>query len=192
LLAFIRIYEIDRKEEWLDAAEKAAEYLINIRDGGLLLSELGHDHRLLQALNELHRYRPKPLYLNHALRIARAIMLKQKKKSSTPDWRGSYLSPPRSLSTAVRSNGLYAAYLLAKDFTSLEEAVEISEAIKLGVRFQLQTQFRPESVLYLKHPQRSLGGFHKNLTDYELRVDYTQHNISSLIGLYQIEESSGD
>jgi len=32
------------------------------------------------------------------------------------------------------------------------------KAMELGIAFQLQTQFRPESVMYLSDPQRSLGG----------------------------------
>ena len=59
-------------------------------------------------------------------------------------------------------------------------------AIRLGVAFQLQTQFRPESVLYVSDPQRALGGFRRSLTNYEIRIDYVQHNISSLLGLYRI------
>jgi hypothetical protein len=39
--------------------------------------------------------------------------------------------------------------------------------------------------MYLPNPPRALGGFHTSLTDYEIRIDYVQHNISSLLGLYR-------
>ena len=65
------------------------------------------------------------------------------------------------------------------------------KAAVLGISFQLQTQFRPESVLYLKDPERSLGGFHRSLTNFEIRIDYVQHNISALLALYRILEAEG-
>jgi len=103
-----------------------------------------------------------------------------------PDWLGSYYRPPRSTPTATRTEGLSAAYFLARDFADLKEAEKILEIIRLAVTFQLQTQFRPESVLYLKDPQRSLGGFHRSLDNFEIRIDYVQHNISSLLSYYRI------
>jgi len=127
------------------------------------------------------------LYLDHALRIARAIVQSQNQDPVYPDWRGSYYRPPRSTPTATRMEGLYAAYQLARDFGDWQEAKTILESIQLGIAFQLQTQFRPESVLYLKDPQRALGGVHRSLTNFEIRIDYVQHNISSLLGLYRLQ-----
>ena len=59
-------------------------------------------------------------------------------------------------------------------------------ALKLGARFQLQTQFLPETVFFLDDPVRALGGFHRSLTNYEIRIDYVQHNISALLLLRHI------
>ena len=158
LLALVRIYGQDPQEGWLDAAEKGAQYLINVRDQGLSVEELAHDHWLLYGLNELYRHRPNPLYLEHAMRIAQAIVLAQNREPEYPDWLGSYYKPPRSTPTATRSEGLCAAYQLARDFKTSMEADPILKAMGLGIAFQLQTQFRPESVMYISDPQRSLGG----------------------------------
>ncbi len=57
LLAMVRLYALDSRPNWLDTAEKGAQYLIKVRDRGLSNSELSHDHWLLYALNELYRYR---------------------------------------------------------------------------------------------------------------------------------------
>ena len=181
LLALVRIYGQDPQEGWLDAAEKGAQYLINVRDQGLSVEELAHDHWLLYGLNELYRHRRNPLYLEHAMRIAQAIVLAQNREPEYSDWLGSYYKPPRSTPTATRSEGLCAAYQLARDFKTSKEADPILKAMELGIAFQLQTQFRPESVMYLSDPQRSLGGFHSSLTNFRLRIDYTQHNVSSLL-----------
>ena len=186
LLAMTRIYALDPDETWLDTAEAGAQYLINVRDGGLSDSELPHDHWLLYALNELYRYRPTPLYLNHALRTASAILQSQNRNPIYPDWLGSFHRPPRSTPAATRMEGLCAAYLLARDFGHPREAEAIMEGMWLGAAFQQQTQFWPESVMYLDDPKRPLGGFHRSLTDFEIRIDYVQHNISSLLCLYRI------
>jgi len=192
VLAMTRLYDVDPDESWLDTAERGAQYLINVRDADVPLADLSHDHWLLYALNDLYRDRPDPLYMLHAMRIARSIVEAQNRKPHFPDWLGSYYKPPRSTPTATRSEGLCAAYELARDFEHVQQARDILDAIKLGVRFQLQTQFGPESVMYLPCPQRSLGGFHRSLTNLEIRIDYVQHNVSSLLGLRRILLAAGE
>jgi hypothetical protein len=186
LLALVRLHALDGEERWLDAAERGAHYLITVRDRGRGLDRLPHDHWLLYALNDLYRLRPKPLYLQQALRIAQAVLARQNRGPQEPDWRGSYYRPPRSTPTATRSEALYAAWQLARDFAGDDITARILEGLKLGVGFQLHTQLRPASVLYLPRPDRCLGAFRRSLTDFEARIDYTQHNLSSLLGLYRI------
>jgi hypothetical protein len=129
------------------------------------------------------------LYLDHARRIAQAIVQSQHRAPAYPDWLGGYLTPPTTTPTATSSEGLRAAYLLVHDFGDPQEAEVILEALRLGVAFQLQAQFRPESVLYFRNPRRPLGGFRRSLTDSEIRIDYVQHNLSSILGLYHIMSS---
>ena len=192
LLALTRMYRIDASESWLDTAEKGAQYLINTRDRGKSLSQLSHDHWLLYALNELYRSRRNPLYMQHASRIAQAIVQAQNRAPRYPDWLGSYYRPPRSTPTATRSEGLLAAYQLIRDFGDAEEAERILGSAQLGIRFQLQTQFQPESAMYLPNPQRVLGAFHRDLSDFSVRIDYVQHNISALLGLHRILSENPD
>jgi hypothetical protein len=186
LFGLTRIYELYKDESLLDTAEKGAQYLINVRDKGKSLNELYPDHWLLYALNELYRYRPNPIYLNQAMRIAQSIVQSQNINPIYPDWYGSYNRPPRSTPTATRSEGLSAAYELARDTGKKEDAKVFLEALNRGIRFQLQTQFGPESVLYLEDPQRALGGFHGSLTNFTIQIDYVQHNLSAILGLLEI------
>ncbi len=190
LLALCRLYSLDNNESWLDMAEKGAQYLIKVRDAGISTNNLVHDHWLLMSLNELYRYRNNSLYFNHSMRIAESIMNKQRdgvnRVSEYSEWIGSYYTPPRSTSTATRSEGLIAACHLTNDFGDNDTSSRILRAIKLGIKFQLQTQFRLENVISLPNPQRAIGGFHGSLTDYDIRIDYVQHNICSIIGLYRI------
>lgn len=186
LFALTRLHQLAGDPKWLDAAERGAEWLITVRDGDLSDDRLSHDHWLLYALNELHRESPRALYVEHALRLARAISESQNRRPEFPDWRGSYYQPPRSTPTATRSEGLCAAWALARRTGRHEAAAQILEAARLGVDFQLQLQFAPESTLYLPDPRRALGGFARSLTDFEIRIDYVQHNLSSLLALRRI------
>jgi hypothetical protein len=186
LLALLRIYALEPSDAWLEAAEKGAQYLIRIRDSGLAASDLPHDHWLLYALNELHRHRPKAEYADHAFAIATAIISAQNRNPRHPDWYGSFYKPPRSTPTATRMEGLSATYHLARRMDRAEDMRLILDALSMGATFQLHTQFRPESALYLPDPTQALGGFHRSLSTFEVRIDYVQHNISSLLALYRI------
>jgi hypothetical protein len=186
LLALNRLYALDPDPAWLDSAEAGTRYLITVRDAGLADAELPHDHWLLYALNDLYRQRPDPLYLQHAMRIAGTIVASQNRQPAYPDWRGSFYHPPRSTPTATRMEGVCAAYKLARDSGQTAELANMREALRLGTAFQLQTQFRPESALYVHDPQRTLGGFKHSLTNYTIRNDYVQHNISSLLCVREV------
>lgn len=190
ILALTRIHALTGDQHWLDTAEAAAQYLINVRDGELADEKLPQDHWLLYGLNELFRQRPQPIYLTHAGRIADAIVRHQNCAPAVPDWLGSFQIPPRSNPTATRTEGLCAAYQLAQFSKNTSQLEPLLEAIVLGISFQLQTQIRPEIAMYLPDPARSLGGFRRSLTHFELRIDCVQHNLSSLLGLYKISNPS--
>ncbi|MBS0290022.1 MAG: CapA family protein [Proteobacteria bacterium] len=186
IFALVRFYQIDPNPLWLDIAQKAADYLITGRDKDKNISELEHDHWLLYGLNALSEFRPSPIYISHTLKITKAIIKAQNRDAEPCDYMGSFYTNPRSTPVAIRAEGLCAAYQLLKKNNYDSEVNDILKAIKLCVRFQLQTQFFPEKALYLPNPRRTLGGFSKSLIDYSIRIDYVQHNISSLLGLYHI------
>ncbi len=191
ILALTRLYALDPQEHWLDAAEKGAAYLIEVRDKGKTIAQLLHDHWLLMALNELRRLRPDPAYSRHAFKVVEAILTSQNLNPLFPDQLGSYGDPPRSTPAATRSEGLIAAYHWAQESGSSSISRDILKALKLSAGFQLLTQFQPESSMYFPAPQKSLGAFHASLTVPRIRIDYNQHNISSLLGLYRILVKSG-
>ncbi|TVP84498.1 MAG: hypothetical protein EA344_06550 [Alkalicoccus sp.] len=192
ILAMVRLYKIDGNEKWLDLAENEANYLITDRDKKETIDTIAHDHWLLYGLNELYRERPKEMYLKHSFFVADAMVHAQRldTKDYKREWLGSYKQPgtPRSTPTACRSEGLGAAYRLAMDNGYEEKAAAYKAGIHEGIKFQLQMQLRPESVLYYMNKRLCLGAFHAGLKNYELRNDYTQHNISSLISYAGIIE----
>lgn len=186
ILALLRIHDLFGGDDWLDAAERAALWLIETRDAGLEPEQLNHDHWLLYGLNELYRVRPDDRYLEHASRIARAITAAQTRDPIVPDYLGTYHDPPRTTPVATRTEGLVAAYRLLRDHGRAEQAEEILETICLNVLFQLRNQFRPSSTIHLPRPRAALGGFRRSLTDFEIRIDYVQHCISALLAVHDV------
>ena len=189
ILALARIYALDPDEAWLNAAQAGARYLIQERDGNLAPANRPHDHWLLFSLDELYRMNPDPLYLEHALALSDAIMASQNRTADYPDWVGGYFQPPDSTSTATRTEGLAAVYRLARDFDHLEEASAIHEAIQLGVQFELQAQYQPESVMFFPNPRYAIGGIPGSFSNLSVRIDYVQHAIASILNLYEIEQA---
>jgi len=183
--ALVRLHGLDGDERWLDAAEKGVRYLVTQHESRPA-DERPHDHWLLQALVELHRLRPDTLHVVHTRHMADAICKAQNRTPGTRDWMGSYGSPPRTIPAAIRSRALCAAHELFRRTRQAPRAARCLEALKLGAAFQMLTQFRPESVLYLDEPQRALGAFHRSLTSHRTLADYAQQNIQSLVGLHRI------
>jgi hypothetical protein len=180
------LYEIDQSPRWLAVARRVARYVVEVRDRGLATEQLPNDHWLLYGIDRLYRRRKDPTLLDHAMKVAAAIAGAQNRDPPFPDWLGSYYVPPRSTPAATRSEGMVAAYRLAEDFVGAPRAAEILANILRATRFQLATQIREENLMYLRNPGRALGGFRGAFDNYEIRIDYVQHNISALLGLREI------
>ncbi|HUU22605.1 MAG TPA: hypothetical protein VM389_08720 [Phycisphaerae bacterium] len=182
MFALVRLAALDKEGRWLDAAERAAMYLIRVRDR----DRVTHDHWQLYALNELYRARPKEAYLRQAARIADAIVKAQRRQADEPDWVGSFQSPPRSTPTSTRMEGVAAAYALLRDFGSAQDAKGMLESLQRGVAYQLQLQILPESAMYMRDPAQSLGGVRGSFSTYEVRIDYVQHYLSAALALRRV------
>lgn len=190
ILALVRLYEHDQDKKWLDVAEKATEYLIKVRDKNTTIETITPDHWLLYGINDLYRYRPKKYYLKHAFLMCKQIFSRQIKKNwEDPEWVGGYIiknPPPKSTQAACYSEGLAAVYNIAYDYGHLVMAKQIRKAIARGIVFQLRSQVIPRDTREMRNLLPYIGGFQKSITQTELRIDYTQHNISSIIQYYYI------
>lgn len=195
ILALVRLYQIDKDKVWLDIAENAAHFLINIRDGNETVDTITPDHWLLYGLNELYRERNNDMYLGHSILISEAIMKDQitKDNASRRELIGGYATrtgkDPSSTPVACRSEGLTAAYQLMRYCGYDELAERIKHSIHQGIKYQLQMQLRTESVLHYQNKKLLLGSIQRGLKEHDLRIDYTQHNISSFVNYYLILKS---
>jgi hypothetical protein len=188
-LALVRLAAVDpdpaRAAAWLDAAELAAQYLITVRDAAVADADLPHDHWLLYALDALHRVRPREMYVEHAMRLAAAVMPDQagdRAADDAPDRAGSW-SGGRSNPSATRVEGIMAAARLARDYGRPDEATRFLAAARRGAAFQLRTQVRPESAMYFPHPTRVLGAIREDLRGTDIRIDTVQHSIAAMLAV---------
>ena len=184
ILALTRLYAADGDDRWLEVAVRGADWLINVRDAGKETSQLAHDHWLLMGLEALYRLRGDAAHAAHAGRIAQAIVEAQRRDAKDLDWVGSFYDPPRSTPTATRAEALVAMVALAHH-TDLDPRPYIEALLRMA-SFQRRCQLNDVSAMYLERPDLAIGGFRRGLTHYEIRIDYVQHNISSLLGLRQI------
>ena len=192
-LALTRLGHLDPQGPWLDSARRGALWLIQVRDADKAVPDLPHDHWLLMALAEMvdqlgeseAEQAEREIFARHAEKIAAAIIGAQRHTSAYPDWIGTFYDPPRSTPTATRAEALVAMVRLAR--TLGQDSAPYLEALEAMAAFQLRTQLTPTSALYLPRPDRSLGGFRRSLSNWEVRIDYVQHNISALLGLRSLK-----
>ncbi len=188
LFALARLYAVDGDEQWIDAAHLGAHWLIEVRDKDVPTKDLIHDHWLLYALNELYAHQPEDLYFTHAKRTAESILSTQHsgKTGDQRDWNGGFYNPPRSTPTATRAEGLGAAYYIFKRNGDDLYAAAARFAMESAAVFQIKTQFTGQKLRELNAARAGFGGFHESLDEYDIRIDYVQHNISALVALDRI------
>ena len=189
ILALTRLHAAHPDPLWLETARKGADWLIDVRDGAKSVAQLPHDHWLLMGLNELIQATGDERYSDHAAKIAQAIVGAQRTDSPNRDWIGSFYDPPRSTPTATRAEALVAMSRLA--LRSGIEPEPYLEALERMAEFQLRCQLTRQNSLYLPRPSRAEGGFRRSLTNWEVRIDYVQHNVSALLGLRKILQDLG-
>ncbi|MEM9227092.1 MAG: hypothetical protein AAGA45_03905, partial [Verrucomicrobiota bacterium] len=193
MLGLLMLYRLDPDKRWLDSAADLAEYLREGRDKSVSDLELPHDHWLLYGLAELYAWRPRAADLAHGERIARVILAAQNVQPAVQgdpeDWRGSFYRPPRSTPTATRAEALLGAWSLAEQSGKSEYFADYLTGLCHAMAFTLQTRFTPEKALFPGDAAAFAGGFHRSLTDYGVRNDYVQHNLSVLLGLLAIMET---
>ncbi len=178
ILALLKIYELKNKDKkWIDAAIRAAHYRIN-HDPHYSIEK--RDHWFLYALSDLYRYEKNNLYLTHAFKIADYILQNQLKDQKYPDQNGAYFKTSVT-STATKSEAVCAAYKLAKDFGYTDNQSRYKKSLIKSIIYQLQFQARPELTMYFNNPNFALGGFYKDIGKYNIRNDYVQHNLSSIV-----------
>ncbi|MCC6157784.1 MAG: hypothetical protein IT350_06995 [Deltaproteobacteria bacterium] len=184
MLGLIRYHQIvPERSDILDAVRRAADHLIDNRWTIMgMRFNVPPDAWLMLALEELHEADPNPKYADHCFRMARGMEFEQLGPRWGLDHAGGYYpAPPQVTPAGSRSEGLTAAWLLAKRLGDEHTADEIRETVLRSARFQVERVIRPDFVTLYPSPPRALGVFRHSPVSNAMRIDYNQHNISGLL-----------
>ena len=184
ILGLMQLYAIDPDPLWLDTAKRGADWLIDTRDAGLGPSKLSNDHWLMIALSHLVKHTGDPRYVAHSKKLAAAVRYQAEKNASKvathADYLGGYYDPPRSTPAATRGEGLVA---VLDTCALVDDPCEEVRALLLStIQHQLWSQYGPDDVWWMQRPGDVVGGFAGGVMDPDLRNDFTQHNLSALLG----------
>ena len=184
ILGLVRLYSWDRNPLWLETAVRGADWLIDERDAGKSASSLANDHWLMLALSYLYQYTEDSRYLDHSIALCRAVEYQYQKNQKLwvefPDYQGGYYDPPRSTPAATRGEGLGAVL----DTCSLAQmdCGWIEELLLETARHEMLSQYDPDMCFWMKDRAKAFGGWNGGLLDMDVRNDFVQHNMSSLLG----------
>jgi len=186
ILGLTRMYSWDPNPLWLQTAVDGADWLIDVRDAGKEPRRMANDHWLMLALGHLYHYTGDTKYLDHTLKIAKAVEYQYEKNRPAwekyPDFQGGYYDPPRSTPAATRGEGLGAvldACLVAKR----TDCDWVKFLLEETVRHENLSQYDPDTTYWMRDKAKTFGGWNGGLLDVNVRNDFVQHNMSSLLGL---------
>ncbi|HKQ40250.1 MAG TPA: hypothetical protein VJ063_19410 [Verrucomicrobiae bacterium] len=190
MFGLLEFYKVQTNEtRLLESARRGADYLI---EAERQMPELPLDAWFMQALEALQKLKPDPKYVEHAIAIAEAILRDQYTTEATPERYmgdknigGFGPGEPRVTPAAARSEGILAAYRLALAQNDARAATFLA-ALKASAKFQLGHQFTKEDAGWLPDADKAAGAFRGSFSTTQVRIDYVQHNISSLLGLAQV------
>ncbi len=181
-LGLVRLYAIDPQPAYLDAARKAADYVVQVRDADVSQDNQEHDHWITYAFNDLYRVTHDEAYVEHAYKIARAIMDKQHRAGSAPwpDWIGTFFEGQTTPgSTRLEA---YAATVALSRFAGRPDAWLFPPAREVAASM-LGQQFHAEDDYWLPNPARADGAVRESLYVQDVRIDYVQHAMSAWLHL---------
>jgi hypothetical protein len=183
ILGLVRFYRVDPDPRWLAAAKKGADYCVHVRDADVSVDAQEHDHWLTYAMNDLYRLGGDESYVEHADKIAHAILSRQKTGRDAPaqDFVGSFFNEAPSTPAATRLEALAADIELAR-YTKRPHAWLVKPAMAIA-KFTRAQQLDPDRVFFARDPAKALGGVRESLFIEDVRIDYVQHPISGWIHL---------
>lgn len=197
LALFANHFEDDEKlvREVRKNSKRALDWIVDDRPNFYkdLFTALPSDAWLMQAIEEWCNDEEfiKDNYLKFVFGDAKTMMEKTYRRDDSPyiDFEGGYYYDygDHYYPDGARSEGLIAAYYLAKKLGNKEFAVELLAACKNVAACQFQLFNTPEMTYAHKNPARSTNGIRFKATRQWVRVDSIQHVACFFIRLYWAE-----
>jgi hypothetical protein len=186
MLGLMRAYALEPKPQYLEAAKRAAQWMIDIRDQGKDEEHILPDHWGCYALNDLYRVTKNPEYAEHAFKIARGILKAETtaEKAKTPDFAATFYAHGESTPTATRLEAVAAVMELSR--AAGKDTAWLDAAAQRYASFLRSQQYDADSVYYTRDPKFMLGGVRESLVVSDIRIDYVQHAMSGWIHLAKL------
>ena len=187
--------DMDLNKEVRQKSKTALDWIINERPKlyAELFTALPSDAWLMQAIEEFahdEEFRNEN-YLNFVYTDAQTMMCHMYRKDETPylDYEGGYYYNfgDHYYPDGARSEGLVAAYYLARNMGEAALAKNILKACKLAAKSQFSLFNCEEYTFSHKNPKRSLNAIRFKNTRQWVRVDSIQHVACFFIRLYWTE-----
>ena len=185
-LALIMAYKVLGDERYLEAAERALDFLTGPKYEDFFLGNFvfGADHWTCIAAEEAWPHLDDPSYLDFCLDYSSFFRkLQYEADAWPPGYQGHYgfgtLMVPQAPATAGFSEAIISTWLLAEHH-GVEEAA-LTEQLDLGLDALSRDQIRPANAWLMPNPEAARGGIRRSLVEYEIRIDFTQHALSALI-----------
>lgn len=190
LLALTRLAQQDfQGGPWLDAARRAARYLIYTKDGDIPAAGKipRQDHWLTMALAELYRLDPQDSYRTVVYMQGDEMTSSQNGADAHPQRIGAAQRPlPSYTSTATKGEALAAAWALARKLGDAEGARQFGDAAMRNAQFRMRVQWQPANSGLFPAPERLNGAWSAGPANAKVQIDYVQHNISALAGVWHL------
>lgn len=166
--ALMRLYRIQKNEQWLQAVEKAFDYFIQEQYWK------NHDHWLSYCTNELTMYRPLEKYFQFGLDNAKGkLHFIYHRITTYPTFLELTVATYKMIQRMKQTN---FAHLL-NDF----DEEYLIETIHTRAEYQRNGFFYPELAMYYKNPKRITGSFFIRHHSFRTRIDDVEHYLSGYI-----------
>jgi hypothetical protein len=131
----------------------------------------------ISAFTSLYEQTGEQKYADYVFFLSDHLLTQQNLDSDDEAY-GSFHGLP-SANTGSYMEGLGDAIHLAR-LTRDEHRLRLyQERAKMGYRWLVMLQYTASDIADLERPELAIGGFRKTLTDFQLRIDNTQHAISA-------------
>ncbi len=185
-LGLLRLYAIDPQQQYVDAARRSADWVVRVRDAYTSEDNQEHDHWICYALNEMYRVAPDPAYVEHAHKIARAIVRRQRgSDAAEPDLVGTYWFGGEMSNIASTRVEAFDSNIVLSRFAGQPDDWLLQAATKTAA-WMLGQQFDAENDYWLRNPHKAEGGVRESLLVSDVRIDTVQHAMSAWLHLARI------
>ena len=175
-------YHYSYRQEWKEVAYIGIKYLVE--EARAFKDDYANDPFLLHAIADLTKFHDADLQpmLEYSIKCSQLIAKYQVSKSEKrPDYVGSMVDDPSVTTSAALSDGLCAVFKTLLLHDRKDEAHSVLDGAVLSVAYQLQSQYQPETAMYMANPDRILGGMHQSTEHLDMAIYDSQYNLNSFL-----------